>query len=333
MADHPTDIGTSSLHRRFRGNLSDTDLRLLRVFRTVVERGGFSQAGLVLNKSKSAISLDISHLEQRLGATLCTRGRGGFAMTEEGQIVYLAALQLFHDIDKFRDRVATGLQRLTGKVSLLVIDNIVSVASGPLVRALALFGKRHPGVEISIESANSVMVEQGILEEAADIGISVIPRPVATLTMIPLFREELRLYCGKGHPLFAADPSALGREAVLDYPMIEPSVVDDAAFATGLGSFAMSGRANSLDSRIMLVLSGLYLGFLPPQYAAPWIASGELRELTGEGLATINTFFAVTKKSVRPSAAAQRLLQTILAEFKASPVGLPLETEAPKQSA
>ena len=170
------------------------------------------------------------------------------------------------------------------------------------------------------------LVEHGILEEAADIGISVIPRPVATLTMIPLFREELRLYCGKGHPLFAIDPAALGREAVLDYPLIEPSVVDDAGFAQSLENFAISGQANSLDSRIMLVLSGLYLGFLPPQYAAPWIASGDLRELSGAGLTTINTFFAVTKKSVRPTAAAQRLLQTILAEFKASPVGLPLET-------
>lgn len=329
MGDNRDKADPVSLRRHFRGNISDTDLRLLRVFRTIVERGGFSSAGLALNKSKSAISLDISHLEQRLGATLCTRGRAGFVMTEEGQIVYLAALQLFHDLDKFRDRVSTGLRRLTGKVSLLVVDNIVSVASGPLVRALATFGRRHPDVEISIESANSVTVEHGILEEAADIGISVIPRPVATLTMIPLFREELRLYCGKGHPLFTVDLDTLGREAVLDYPLIEPSVMDDAGFAARLENFAISGQANSLDSRIMLVLSGLYLGFLPPQYAAPWLASGDLHELAGEGLTTINTFFAVTKKSVRATAAAQRLLQTILMEFKATPVGLPLETSAP----
>jgi DNA-binding transcriptional LysR family regulator len=281
----------------------------------------------VLNKSKSAISLDISNLEQRLGATLCLRGRGGFAMTEEGQIVYLAALQLFHDVDKFRDRVATGLQRLTGKVSLLVIDNIVSIASAPLVRALSLFGKRHPGVEVSIESANSVMVERGILEEEADIGISVIPRPVATLHMIPLFREELKLYCGKSHPLFAVDAAALNQDLVLRHTVIEPSVMDDAKFASLLDGFTTAGQANSLDSRIMLVLSGLYLGFLPPQYAAPWVMSGDLRELAINGLSTINTFFAVTKKSARQTAAAQRLLQTILAEFRASPVGMPLESD------
>ena len=45
MGHDPNKPDPTSLHRRFRGNLSDTDLRLLRVFRTVVERGGFSQAG------------------------------------------------------------------------------------------------------------------------------------------------------------------------------------------------------------------------------------------------------------------------------------------------
>lgn len=320
-------VDQSALRRYFRGNVSDTDLRLLRVFRIVAERGGLSSAGMALNKSKSAVSLDISNLEERLGAVLCVRGRGGFALTEEGQIVYLAALQLFHDLEKFRDRVSTGLQRLTGKVSLLVIDNIVSVASAPLVRALSTFGKRHPGVEIRIDSANSVMVERGILEEEADIGISVVPRPVTTLSMIPLFREELRLYCGRGHPLFAVDKAELNQDLVMRHPLIEPSVTDDGNFASLLDRFNTAGQANSLDSRVMLVLSGLYLGFLPPHYADQWVAREELRVLEIDGLTTINTFFALIKKSVRQTAAAQRLLQTILAEFKASPVGLPLEAE------
>lgn len=313
------------MRRSFQGNVSDADLRLLRVFRTVVERGGFSAAEVTLNKSKSAISLDISHLEQRLGAVLCIRGRGGFALTEEGQIVYLAALQLFHDLEKFRDRVATGLQRLTGKVSLLLLDNIVSIAGAPLARAFAIFGKRHPSVEIKLESASSLGVERGILEEEADIGISVIPRPLATLVMIPLFREELRLYCGRGHPLYDRDPGSLTPDEIFQHTLIEPSVADDPDFATLIGNFVLSGQANSIDARIMMVLSGLHLGFLPPHYATPWVETGELRELAVEGFKSLNTFHAIIKKSARQTAAAQRLLQTILQEFRDIPVGLPLD--------
>lgn len=313
------------LRRSFKGNVSDTDLRLLRVFRTVVERGGFSAAEVTLNKSKSAISLDISHLEQRFGVVLCIRGRGGFALTEEGQIVYLAALQLFHDLEKFRDRVATGLQRLTGEVSVLVLDNIVSIAGEPLSRALKIFGNRHPNVDIKLESANSIAVERGVLEEEADIGISVIPRPLATLVMIPLFREELRLYCGKGHPLFGVEDSKLEPKDIFAHTLIEPSVADDTEFANLVENFPIAGKANSIDSRVLLVLSGLHLGFLPPHYAAPWVKSGQLREITVEGFSTINTFHAMIKKSARQTAAAQRMLQTILTEFRNSSVGLPLE--------
>lgn len=317
-------VDAISMRRPFRGNLSDLDVRLLRVFRTVVERGGFSAAEVVLNKSKSAISLDISNLEQRLGTVLCTRGRSGFSMTEEGQIVYLAALQLFHDLDKFRDRVETGLQRLTGEVSLLLLDNIVSIASEQISRALATFGKRHPDVRIRLESANSVGVASGVMEEDAEIGISVFSRPLATLSMIPLFNEELRLYCGERHPLFSASSGMLIADEIFKHSLIEPGVISDTKFAATVEKFLIAGKANSIDSRVLLVLSGLHLGFLPPHYAVPFLNKGQLREIAVDGFSTTNTFYAVIKKSARQTAAAQRMLQTLLSEFKTSPVGLPL---------
>ncbi|WP_243747190.1 LysR family transcriptional regulator [Yersinia pestis] len=60
------------------------DLRLLRVFKAVVDCGGMSAAELELNISLSTISKHIKDLEQRLGLTLCQRGREGFAVTERG---------------------------------------------------------------------------------------------------------------------------------------------------------------------------------------------------------------------------------------------------------
>ena len=326
MADkQSSSFDSASIRRAFKGNLSDADLRLLRVFRTVVERGGFSAAEVTLNKSKSAISVDISQLEQRLGVTLCVRGRGGFALTEEGQIIYLAGLQLFHDLEKFRDRVETGLQRLTGEVSLLLLDNIVSIASEPISHALAAFGKRHPSVRIRLESADPVGVARGVLEEEAEIGISVVPRALATLSMIPLFREELKLYCGRAHPLFTVDTDKLNADEIKKYSLIEPGVFNDAGLAALIEACPIAGKANSVDSRILMVLSGLHLGFLPPQYAAPWLETDQLREIAVEGFSTTNTFYALIKKSSRQTAAAQRMLQTLLAEFRASPVGLPLD--------
>ena len=72
-------------NRAVLGQISDMDLRLLRVFRSVVECGGMAAAELELNIATSTISRHIKDLETRLGLTLCRRGRGGFALTPEGQ--------------------------------------------------------------------------------------------------------------------------------------------------------------------------------------------------------------------------------------------------------
>lgn len=303
--------------RVFRGIVSDGDLRLLRVFKAVVDNGGFAAAEVALNKSKSAISLDIGHLEARLGARLCSRGRAGFALTDEGQIVYLAAIQLFNDLEKFRDRVASATRRLSGHVRLALVDNIVSVAAGPLTRALGEFMRRHPRVELTVESATPSGVERAVLEGEADIGVSVIPRPVAALEMMPLFREELMLYCGRGHPLFAAPAETLDAATVRRHPLVPPGVLEDPAFAPVIGAFPPANvRSGNLDARVILVLSGVCLGFLPPHYAAPWVASGELKPLMPTEMRTENTFYAIIKKSARQGAAARELLRVVLAAFE-----------------
>ena len=68
--------------------LTTPDLGLLRVFVTVVHSGGFSAARTELNVSQPTISMKISDLEARLGMRLCERGRAGFKLTAEGQLVY-----------------------------------------------------------------------------------------------------------------------------------------------------------------------------------------------------------------------------------------------------
>lgn len=322
--------------RAFRGAVSDVDLRLLKVFRIVVEHGGFGPAEVVLDKSKSAISLDISGLEQRLGATLCTRGRGGFALTAEGRAVYAAARQLFDDLAAFGDRVATATGRLGGSVTVFLVDNIVSIAAAPIATALGAFARRHPRVSLTLESATPGGVEAAVLDGRADFGLSVLPRALAELETVPLFREELLIYCGRGHPLFAAaaaaaatgatggtvaatvaldgDP-ALAPDAVRAHALVKPSVTDDPAFAAMVDGFPLTASASNLDARVLLVLSGAFLGFLPPHYAEAWVARGELAAVRPDLFRAENAFQLITRRAAPHSAAARALRREMLAAF------------------
>src|SRR5918994_4949596 len=81
--------------------VSDADLRLLRIFATVVDCKGFAAAQTELNLSAPSISSYIAALEQRLGVRLCNRGRGGFVVTDKGAIIYREAQRLFAAIEEF----------------------------------------------------------------------------------------------------------------------------------------------------------------------------------------------------------------------------------------
>ncbi|WP_439814292.1 LysR family transcriptional regulator [Zavarzinia sp. CC-PAN008] len=312
----PASAPGARVRRGLQGLVQDADLRLLRVFRTVVEQGGFGPAEVALDKSKSAISLDIAQLEGRLGMRLCTRGRAGFALTDAGQLTYLAALQLFADLDRFRDRVAAAAEDLSGQVRLRVVDNIVSIASAPLVAALGRFTRAHPRVRVQLDSGSPALVEAAILDNDADLGISVVPRPVAALELIPLFREELLLYCGRGHALFDRADRDLVPDHVRVHPLVRPAALDDPAFARLIAGFPAGGAvSDTLDTRVMFVLAGTFLAFLPPHYARAWAARGEIRPVLPGTFRTENTFYALFKKSAHQSHAVAELRRTILQAF------------------
>jgi LysR family transcriptional regulator, transcriptional activator for bauABCD operon len=300
----------------FQGQLAEIDLRLLRVFRAVAEKGGFTAAEVSLGKSKSAISADVAALETRLGVTLCTRGRAGFALTPEGAQVRDAVEHLEADLDSFRDRVNRARGRLAGTLILAVTDNIVTYTDSPLVRAVGQFARRHPQVFIRLISAPASEVEQAVLEGRAAIGVSVLPRLVPALDLQPLFKETLHLFCGSGHPLFEMPEESLTPEEIGRHRVVEVS-----AGATGplwpiwREHLTFSAHAGSIDARAILLLSGEFLGFLPPAYAAPWVAEGRMRALNPARLFLTNVFHVLTRRGAPPGLMVEEFNAMLVAAF------------------
>ncbi len=144
------------------GQLSDIEIRRLRVFRVVAESGGISAAELELNIGRSTISTHIKDLETRLGVTLCRRGRGGFALTDEGELIYQATLRLLGSLDEFRSEVDDLHQRMTGHISLAMFDKIASNPEAHVGKAFQLFDDLAPDMsfEVYVEPLNEV--ERGV---------------------------------------------------------------------------------------------------------------------------------------------------------------------------
>lgn len=94
------------------------DLKLLRIFASVVRHQGFANAQRDLNLSTSAISTYMSQLESNLGIVLCHRGRGGFSLTSKGELFHQETLRLLGELDGFEQYAAALKGELRGTLNL-----------------------------------------------------------------------------------------------------------------------------------------------------------------------------------------------------------------------
>lgn len=113
------------------------DLKLLRIFVSVVRHQGFANAQRELNLSTSAISTYMSQLESSLGIVLCHRGRGGFSLTSKGELFHQETLRLLAEMDGFEQYAAALKGELRGTLNLGVIDSTVGDRALPWPRRLA----------------------------------------------------------------------------------------------------------------------------------------------------------------------------------------------------
>jgi len=83
--------------------VTDSDIKLLKVFgQSQKVAVSLRLAESALGITRSAISLHMSTLENRLGMRLCQRGRSGFALTDEGKHILSYSEALLTSIEDFR---------------------------------------------------------------------------------------------------------------------------------------------------------------------------------------------------------------------------------------
>jgi len=296
------------------GNVTDSDLRLLRVFRAVVHCGGFAAAELELNINRSTISRHIKDLETRLGVTLCRRGRGGFALTPEGEQVFASAMKIMAAMEEFQHEVDELHQQLTGPLSIALFDKTASNPACRISSAFARFDLAAPDVqpEIHVDPINAI--ERGVIEGRYQLGVIPDHRPSASLDYYPLFREQMYLYCARGHRLFDHKPAGITSADVRRCRYVGIGYHSPNMEATRKLGLERHATAHDQEAVAHLVLSGRYLGYLPEHYAEGFVSRGMMQPLLPELFQYICQFSAIVRRSPPPSRVVQTLLDALIAE-------------------
>ena len=293
------------------GQLGDADLRLLRVFKSVVECGGMASAELELNIGMSTISRHVKDLETRLGLVLCRRGRAGFALTPEGEQIYQATLRLLAATDDFRGNLHDIHRRLGGDLHVALFEKTASNPQAHIAEAVAAFRQQAPQATLHLHVGSIAMIERGVMDGQFHLGIIPEHRHSESLLYHELFGETMQLYAGAGHPWFTADDRALGWDALRQQDLAGLGYHSPNMALTHARRLGRAANASDQEAVATLVLSGEFVGFLPDHYAEPFVRAGRMRAVAPAQLHYTCRFSSIVRRSPAPLRLTQAFLDAL----------------------
>ena len=90
----------------------------LKVFHAAAEAGSFTHAGEHLGLSQSAVSRQVSALEQELGVSLFHRHARGLILTEQGDVLHRTAHDVFMQLEAARAKLTDSRERPHGDLKV-----------------------------------------------------------------------------------------------------------------------------------------------------------------------------------------------------------------------
>jgi LysR family nitrogen assimilation transcriptional regulator len=174
------------------------DLRQLRYFVAVAERGGFAAAASTLNIAQSALSRHVKELERELGGALLERGARGVTVTESGKVLLARGRWLFGTIDDIKAEVRTENREPSGTVRLGAPSSLADIFYAPLAHLIV---KRFPRVRLELSEGLTEGMCDRLLRGELDLAVVTTPQPNDHLDYETLVVEQVFLIGPPRDPL------------------------------------------------------------------------------------------------------------------------------------
>jgi DNA-binding transcriptional LysR family regulator len=201
------------------------ELRHLLYFEAVARHHSVTRAAEELSVAQPAITKQLHDLEKELeGGPLYQRVGRNLRLTEAGKCLLDHTRAILSQVEALKIEVREHGELKQGRVT---IGAPPTVGEHLLPDLLADFHRRYPEVELHMHEANS----QTLLElmDRAEIDLAIITQPTdqSRLRITPLFKEELVLIVGLGHPLATRTTVEFGELAHEAFLLFSPGHVRD----------------------------------------------------------------------------------------------------------
>lgn len=195
------------------------DMDALRAMVVGVDLGGFSHAALRLNRSPSAISMQLRKLERQAGQCLFKRSGRGLKLTEAGDVLLQHARRVLALNDEMG--MALGAIAMGGTVRAGIPQDFADTL---LQELLTRFTKVRPNTHVEIRAGRNYVLADDVASGRLDLAVAFAPggsggkNTIATLPAIWIGRMRLGGLPLKGRPvpLVIFDGPCLFRDLAMD---------------------------------------------------------------------------------------------------------------------
>jgi DNA-binding transcriptional LysR family regulator len=236
----------------------------LRVFHAVAEAGSFTHAGETLNLSQSAVSRQISALEEALAVPLFHRHARGLILTEQGETLNRTVREVFAKLAMTETLLTESKEKPTGR---LKVTTTVAFGSTWLAPRLKDFLDHYPEITLSVVLDDA---ELDLAMREADVAIRMHPPRQPDLVQRHLLTISWIVFASKEYLDAAGTPERiedLAAHKLVIYGDYRPPVPDinwlaDAAKRAGV-TRKPALEMNSIFGMLRAVRSGLGIAALP----------------------------------------------------------------------
>jgi DNA-binding transcriptional LysR family regulator len=167
---------------------SSMDWDKLKVFHAAAEAGSFTHAGERLGLSQSAVSRQVSALESELGVSLFHRHARGLILTEQGELLYRTAHEVFMKLEAARTKLTDSRERPNGE---LKVSTSPGIGIHWLLPRLGEFLDLYPDIQITLITTDE---ELDLAMREADVAIRLRQPTQPDLIQRKLFAVHFHAY-------------------------------------------------------------------------------------------------------------------------------------------
>jgi DNA-binding transcriptional LysR family regulator len=160
----------------------------LKVFHAAAEAGSFTHAGENLGLSQSAVSRQVSALEEELSVSLFHRHARGLMLTEQGELLYRTAHDVFMKLESVRAKLTDSRERPNGD---LKVTTTVGIGVNWLTPRLGEFIDLYPDIRVCLIVTDE---ELDLAMREADVAIRLRQPTQPDLIQRKLFSVKFHAY-------------------------------------------------------------------------------------------------------------------------------------------